>query len=181
MFLAHEKAIYIYKKHIIRTCLMYHAACKADFQPFKRSYSQLMFSTFSKIYICAWTTASHQPCKMSLNQGSCISPDLSSFCFFFHIPGIYIHIYAHPMYRLCIYAPPWVPQLSDLEFRRNHRSHSWLSCSFFNVDVSRYWTKSKRHFEAHLCKLRVILASKRFVLSRIFCFPRPVCSDLLQQ
>ena len=32
----------------IRTCLMYHAACKVEFQPFKRSYSQL---TFKKIKI----------------------------------------------------------------------------------------------------------------------------------
>ena len=29
-------------------CLMYHAACKVEFQPFKRSYSQLTFSTFIK-------------------------------------------------------------------------------------------------------------------------------------
>ena len=29
----------VHKKHIIRTCLMYHAACKVEFQPFKRSYS----------------------------------------------------------------------------------------------------------------------------------------------
>ena len=26
----------VHKKHIIRTCLMYHAACKVDFQPFKQ-------------------------------------------------------------------------------------------------------------------------------------------------
>ena len=31
---------------IIRTCLMYHAACKVEFQPFKRSYSQLTFFNF---------------------------------------------------------------------------------------------------------------------------------------
>ena len=31
------------ENHIIRTCLMYHAACKVEFQPFKRSYSQLTF------------------------------------------------------------------------------------------------------------------------------------------
>ena len=27
---------------------MYHAACKVEFQPFKRSYSQLTFSNFKK-------------------------------------------------------------------------------------------------------------------------------------
>ena len=26
----------VHKKHIIRTCLMYHAACKIGFQPFKQ-------------------------------------------------------------------------------------------------------------------------------------------------
>ena len=31
-----------------RTCLMYHAACKVEFQPFNRSYSQLTFSIFSR-------------------------------------------------------------------------------------------------------------------------------------
>ena len=32
-----------HKNHIIRTCLIYHAACKVEFQPFKRPYSQLTF------------------------------------------------------------------------------------------------------------------------------------------
>ena len=32
--------------HIIRTCLMYHAACKVESQPFKRSWSQLTFFNF---------------------------------------------------------------------------------------------------------------------------------------
>ena len=36
------------KNHIIRTCLMYHAACKVEFEPFKRSYSQLTFFNFKK-------------------------------------------------------------------------------------------------------------------------------------
>ena len=36
----------IYNKHVQRTCLMYHAACKVEFQPFKRSYSQLTFFNF---------------------------------------------------------------------------------------------------------------------------------------
>ena len=31
---------------IIRTCLMYHAACKVEFQPFKRLYSELTFFNF---------------------------------------------------------------------------------------------------------------------------------------
>ena len=39
----------VHKKHIIRPCLMYHAACKVEFQPFKRPYSQLTFFNFSKI------------------------------------------------------------------------------------------------------------------------------------
>ena len=38
----------VHKNHIIRTCLMYHAACKVEFQPFKRSYSQLTFFNFYK-------------------------------------------------------------------------------------------------------------------------------------
>ena len=32
----------------MRTCLMYHAACKVKFQPFKRSYSQLTFFNLKK-------------------------------------------------------------------------------------------------------------------------------------
>ena len=54
----------VHKKHIIRTCLMYHAACKVEFQPFKRSYSQLtFFNLFQKLpvhlvrvknYRCTW-------------------------------------------------------------------------------------------------------------------------------
>ena len=36
----------VHKNHIIRTCLMYHAACKVEFQPIKRSYSQLAFFNF---------------------------------------------------------------------------------------------------------------------------------------
>jgi len=38
----------VHKKHIMRTCLMYHAACKVEFQPFKRSYSQLTFFNLKK-------------------------------------------------------------------------------------------------------------------------------------
>ena len=38
--------ILVHKNHIIRTCLMYHAACKVEFQPFTRSYSQLTFFNF---------------------------------------------------------------------------------------------------------------------------------------
>ena len=33
-----------------RTCLMYHAACKVEFQPFNRSYSQLTFFNFLYSY-----------------------------------------------------------------------------------------------------------------------------------
>ena len=36
----------VHKNHIIRTCLMYHTACKVELQPFKRSYSQLTFFNF---------------------------------------------------------------------------------------------------------------------------------------
>ena len=38
--------VHIYKNHIMRTRLMYHAACKVEFQPFKRLYSQLTFFNF---------------------------------------------------------------------------------------------------------------------------------------
>ena len=34
----------------MRTCLMYHAACKVKIQPFKRSYSQLTFFNLKKIF-----------------------------------------------------------------------------------------------------------------------------------
>ena len=33
----------VHKNRNIRTCTMYHAACKVELQPFKRSYSQLTF------------------------------------------------------------------------------------------------------------------------------------------
>ena len=33
----------VHKNHIIRTRLMYHAACKVEFQPFKRLYSADVF------------------------------------------------------------------------------------------------------------------------------------------
>ena len=36
----------VHKNRIIRTCLMYHAAYKVEFQRFKRSYSQLTFLNF---------------------------------------------------------------------------------------------------------------------------------------
>ena len=36
----------VHKKHIIRTRLIYHAACNVEFQPFKRLYSQLTFFNF---------------------------------------------------------------------------------------------------------------------------------------
>ena len=36
----------VHENHIILTCLMYHAACKVEFQPFKRSHSQLTFFNF---------------------------------------------------------------------------------------------------------------------------------------
>ena len=45
----------VHKNHIIRTCLMYNAACKVEFQPFKRSYSQLTFLNVvkqGKLYNC---------------------------------------------------------------------------------------------------------------------------------
>ena len=49
--------------HIIRTCLMYHAASKVEFQPFTRPYSQLTFFTFFLIkswktfFIKSWKTS----------------------------------------------------------------------------------------------------------------------------
>ena len=39
----------VHKKHIIRTCLMYHAACKVEFQPLIRSYSRLTFLKVEKM------------------------------------------------------------------------------------------------------------------------------------
>ena len=45
-----------YKKHVIRTCLMYHAACKVEFQPFTRLYSQLTFFNFLKKVEKSWKT-----------------------------------------------------------------------------------------------------------------------------
>ena len=36
----------VYNKHVQRTRLMYQAACKVEFQPFNRSYSQLVFFNF---------------------------------------------------------------------------------------------------------------------------------------
>ena len=39
----------VHKSHIVRTCLRYHAACKVEFQPFNRSYSQLTFSIFKNV------------------------------------------------------------------------------------------------------------------------------------
>ena len=36
------------------TCLMYHAACKVEFQPFNRLYSQLTFFNF---FIIKWVTS----------------------------------------------------------------------------------------------------------------------------
>ena len=41
----------VHKHHILneiaqRTCLIYHAPCKVEFQPFNRSYSQLTFFNF---------------------------------------------------------------------------------------------------------------------------------------
>ena len=36
---------------------MYHAACKVEFQPFKRLYSQLMFSTFLLIFFQVFARA----------------------------------------------------------------------------------------------------------------------------
>ena len=51
--LVHKKHVIneIYNKHVQRTCLMYHAACKVEFQSFNRSYSQLtfFFNIFHKI------------------------------------------------------------------------------------------------------------------------------------
>ena len=43
----------VHKKHLMRTCLMYHAACKVEFQPFKRSYSQLTFFNLKKYIFTA--------------------------------------------------------------------------------------------------------------------------------
>ena len=47
----HSRAFFLrvnrlFHNHIIRTCPMYHAACKVEFEPFTRSYSQLTFFNF---------------------------------------------------------------------------------------------------------------------------------------
>ena len=39
----------VHKNHILQTRLMYHAACKVEFQPLKRLYSQLTFFNFYEI------------------------------------------------------------------------------------------------------------------------------------
>ena len=39
----------VHENHIMRTRLMYHVACKFEFQPFKRLYSQLTY--FIKKYV----------------------------------------------------------------------------------------------------------------------------------
>ena len=52
---SHRPISFIRIKHRTRAndnlckCLMYHAACKVEFQPFTRSYSQLTFFNFYKI------------------------------------------------------------------------------------------------------------------------------------
>ena len=54
---SHRPISFIRIKHrtrandILCKCLMYHAACKVEFQPFTRSYSQLTFPTFYKIIL----------------------------------------------------------------------------------------------------------------------------------
>ena len=57
--------------HVQRMCLMYHAACKVEFQPFNQSYSQLMcFQLFIKCPFKlrnaaeTWNTKLVEPCKV---------------------------------------------------------------------------------------------------------------------
>ena len=54
----------VHKKHIIRTRLMYHAACKVELQPFKRLYSQLTFFNFFMKWELKswWSTDDTNPC-----------------------------------------------------------------------------------------------------------------------
>ena len=46
---------------VIQTCLMYHAAGKIEFQPFKRSYSQLTFQLLIKIILPTTAAAAAAP------------------------------------------------------------------------------------------------------------------------
>ena len=63
-----------YLPGIIRACLMYHAACKVEFQPFTRSYSQLTFFNFLflyRLYILVYIYISDQsrtPCKTGVDD-----------------------------------------------------------------------------------------------------------------
>ena len=57
------------RNHSLQTTMMYHAACKVEFQPFKRSYSQLTFFNFlwnhltrvTKSYLLALGTTQISP------------------------------------------------------------------------------------------------------------------------
>ena len=82
----------VHKKHIIRTRLMYHAACKDEFQPFKRLYSQLtFFNIFLNVVTTGTTnnsthpTPSPQSTKMARGSPSqraktSSNPPLKSYC-----------------------------------------------------------------------------------------------------
>ena len=50
------------KNHIIRTCMMYHAACKVEFQPFKRLYSADVFQlSIIKFFQKRWISRHRWP------------------------------------------------------------------------------------------------------------------------
>ena len=58
-------------KHVQRTCLVYHTACKVEFQPFNRSHSQLTFfnlKTFMKSTCIdyTWYVGTQQPEVLAL-------------------------------------------------------------------------------------------------------------------
>ena len=63
----------VHKNRIIRTCLMYHAACKVEFQPFTRSYSQLMFFNLFFLKKVEKRQLRVQPFEwLKLNFASCV-------------------------------------------------------------------------------------------------------------
>ena len=71
----------------MRTCLMYHAACKVEFQPFKRSYSQLTFFNFlclvHKNHIIRTCLMYHAACKVEFQPFTRSYSQLTFFNFLF--------------------------------------------------------------------------------------------------
>ena len=81
----------VHKKHIIRTCLMYHAACKVKFQPFKQAVLTAdVFQLSQKIcYLKFYKKVEKRqlwvrPCEwLKLNFASCVVHQTRSYNMFF--------------------------------------------------------------------------------------------------